>query len=126
MKIDTDHDDMGLRGQSVGFRTCKVCGKTFAKDMQHPKRQKCPECVSKDGRCAFEEKTPASFRDQKRSEEIEAAKRRERQRKRDEAFDRWERENGVKPRIDDHGTCIVEIRGQSCIGCHAVSSVNHS
>jgi len=126
MEVEKDHVEVELRGQSVGFRKCIICGKTFAKDMQHPKRQKCPECVLKDGRCSFEEKTQASFREHKRFEELEAKKRRERMRLRDSAWSRWERENGVNPRFEINGNVVTEIRGMRCIGCHAVSSVKHS
>jgi len=58
--------------------------------------------------------TAAAFREMKRCEQTEAQKRRERQRLRDAAWARWERENGRKVVIEDHGTFIVEIRGQRC------------
>jgi len=124
MEIETDYSEVKLRGQSVGYRTCIICGKTFAKDMQHPKRQKCPECFSiRDGNIAL---TAALFREMKRTEENDEKKRRERQRRRDAEYARWERENGVRPRFEINGNVVTEIRGTSCIGCHAVSSVKHS
>jgi len=115
-----ENEEKDLRGQVVGFRTCIICGKTFAKDMQNPRRQKCPECFkhikSNSHRGSEVGRTEALFSEMKRNEQTEAQKRRERQRLRDEAWARWERENGVKPIIEDHGSSIIEIRGQRCGG----------
>lgn len=58
------------------------------------------------------EKTEAQFREMKRCEMTEAQKRRDRMRQRDAAYSRWERENGVAPRFEDHGDKLVEIRGR--------------
>jgi len=72
------------------------------------------------------QKTDASFREMKRCEMNEAQKRRERQRLRDAAWARWERENGVAPRFEINGNVVTEIRGRSCVGCYAVGRVSHN
>jgi len=126
MEIETDYYEVKIQ-IGVGYRTCNKCGKTFAKDMQYPKRTVCPECREKFGKGHIEtQKTAAAFLEMKRCEKIEAEKMRERMRKRDAAWARWERENGRHAVVEDHGTSIVEIRGQRCIGVYSVNSVKHT
>jgi len=112
----------------VGFRPCKWCGELFAKDMVHPKNQICPTCRAigkkRKNKPTQAEITNALFREQKRSEKIEEEKRRERMRKRDAAFERFERENGFKARIEVKRNEIVETRGRVCGGFSAAKYKN--
>jgi len=105
-----------------------ICGKTFAKDMQHPKRQKCPECHKLDPHNKNTQvlMTAASFIEMKRCENNEENKRRERMRLRDAAWARWERENGVQPTYRADGGKIIETRGHVCMGFLAASGVQHN
>lgn len=107
----------------VGFRPCKLCGEMFAKNIEHPKNQICPTCRAIRKKRKNEptqvEITNALFREQKRSEKIEEEKRRERMRKSDAAFERFERENGLTARIEVKQNEIVETRGRVCGGFSA-------